>query len=106
MPGKRRITCITPSELEPISPVASSRYTPQNHSVRLRPGWHKIVGGVILTTAAMVLIVGLTLVVLNEALLNNLIRLPSGGHSELYLMAGVIMAGYGTWWLGLFDRDK
>ena len=36
-----------------------------------------------------------------SGLLSNLTRLPPGGHSELYLMAGVMMAGYGTWWLGV-----
>jgi len=31
-------------------------------------------------------------------------RVVPGGHSELYLLLGVTMAGYGGWWLGIFDR--
>lgn len=29
-----------------------------------------------------------------------------GGHSELYLLLGVAIAGYSTWWFGWFDRES
>jgi len=28
-----------------------------------------------------------------------------GGHSELYLVLALLVAGGGTWFLGLFDRS-
>jgi hypothetical protein len=29
---------------------------------------------------------------------------PAGGHSELYFILGLVVAGASTWLLGLFDR--
>lgn len=86
-------------ERGPATPAASSRYTPPLKSVRWRPGWHKSIG-------ALVLIVGLIVVILNEVMLGNSITLLPGGHSELYLVLGVVIAGYSTWWFGWFDREK
>ena len=83
----------------PARPVASSRYTPPVKSVRLRPGWHKTVGGLIVA-------LGLAVVILNDAMLGNSITLLPGGHSELYLVLGVVIAGYGTRWFGWFDREQ
>ena len=87
------------NESGPVTPTASSRYTPPIKSTRLRPGWHKTVG-------VLILIAGITVVVLNDAMLGNSITLLPGGHSELYLMLGVLIAGYSTWWFGWFDREK
>ena len=86
-------------ESGPVKPVASSRYTPPVKSFRLRPGWHKTVG-------ALIVGVGLAVVILNEVMLLNSMTLLPGGHSELYLVLGVAIAGYGTRWFGWFDREK
>lgn len=83
-----------------IPPIASSRYTPPIKSVRFRPDWHKAVGFVLLA-------IGISVVVLNDiVLLGAPVTLLPGGHSELYLILGVIIAGYSTWWFGWFDREK
>lgn len=46
---------------------------------------------------------GTAVAVLNDVAFFGPEPLP-GGHSELYLVLGVAIAAYGTWWLGLFDR--
>jgi len=81
-------------------PAASSRYTPPLKSVRFRPDWHKWVG-------RLILLAGLAVIVLNDLVLlgGPEVRLP-GGHSELYLLLGVSIAGYSTWWFGWFDRES
>ena len=82
------------------TPAPSSRYTPPVKSVRFRSGWHKVVG-------AVFLVIGLAIVILNDiVLLGASATLLPGGHSEFYLMLGVIIAGYSTWWFGWFDREK
>ena len=83
----------------PAKPVASSRYTPPIKSFRLRPGWHRTVGGLIVA-------LGLVVVILNDAMVGISITLLPGGHSELYLVLGIAIAGYGTRWFGWFDREK
>lgn len=81
------------------SPSPSARYTPRVRSVRLRPDWHKVVG-------AVVLVVGIAVAVINDVmLLGATATLLPGGHSELYLLLGVAVAGYSTWWFGWFDRE-
>lgn len=81
------------------SPSPSARYTPPARSVRLRPQWHKGIG-------AAVLIVGIAVAVLNDVmLLGASATLLPGGHSELYLLLGVGVAAYSTWWFGWFDRE-
>jgi hypothetical protein len=32
------------------------------------------------------------------------VEVMPGGHSELYLPLGLLVAGFGSWWTGLFDR--
>lgn len=86
-------------ERQPVTPAASSRYTPPIKSVRLRPDWHKTVG-------ILILISGITIVILNEIMLLNSVTLLPGGHSELYLVLGVVIAGYATRWFGWFDREQ
>ncbi len=81
-------------------PAPSSRYTPStNQDVVFRPRWHRIVGwfGVA---------VGLLTVALNDVMLmgEDLTLLPFG-HSELYLVVGLLAAGLSTRFLGLFDRQ-
>lgn len=91
--SKRRIT-------DRNVPAASSRYTPPIKSVRFRHGWHKTVG-------AVFLVGGIAVAVLNDAmLLGATSTLLPGGHNELYLILGVIIAGYSTWWFGWFDRES
>ena len=83
----------------PVAPSASSRYTPPIKSAMLRPDWHKTVGMLILSF-------GIAIIVLNEVMLLNSITLLPGGHSELYLVLGVVVAGYATRWFGWFDREQ
>ena len=82
------------------TPAPSSRYTPPLKSVRFRPDWHKVVGFVFL-------VIGIAIAILNDiVLLGASATLLPGGHSELYLMLGVVIGGYSTWWFGWFDREK
>ena len=79
-------------------PPPSARYTPPTPSFRVRPRWHRWAGwfGVA---------VGVVVAAMNDLMLmgEDLTLLP-GGHSELYLLLGVAIAGSATWFLGLFDR--
>lgn len=84
---------------QPSPPRASSRYTPPITIVRIRAGWHKIVGfGLIL--------LGLVVIVLNDVGRSGSAGLLPGGHSELYLILGLAISGYSMWWFGWFDREK
>ena len=78
-------------------PAASSRYTPPSRPVRLRPRWHRLVGwlGVVL---------GVVVATLNDVQLVSNVTLLPFGHSEAWLLAGVMIAAGSTWFLGLFDR--
>lgn len=81
-------------------PEPSARYTPAQPEFRIRPVGHKAVGGVLVGVGAVV------------ALLNDIqwvsarVQILPGGHSELYLMLAIAVAGFGAWWLGLFDRPS
>lgn len=98
MPPKKRYE--RPGDAAAAAPTpASRRYTPPIRSVRVRPGWHKAVG------FALVL-VGLTVIVLNDVMRGGGVRLLPGGHSELYLALGLVIAGYSMWWFGWFDRER
>lgn len=33
-------------------------------------------------------------------------RVLPGGHNELYFLLGIMIAGSGSWWLGVFDRPE
>lgn len=80
------------------NPQASSRYTPPQPAVRLRPRWHRPLGW-------LGVAIGLLVVVLNDGMLmTNHVQLLPGGHSELYLLVGIGLAAASTWFLGLFDR--
>ncbi|MBI5089957.1 MAG: hypothetical protein HZB15_14135 [Actinobacteria bacterium] len=84
----------------PATPPPSSRYTPPIRAIRFRPGWHKLVG-------ALLLVLGAAVAVLNDVmLLGASTTLLPGGHSEFYLILGVAIAGSGTWWFGWFDRER
>lgn len=100
----RRVTPPTPSRRsshapERDAPAASSRYTPKIKSVRFRPGWHKAVG-------LGFLVLGIAIAVLNEVMLGTSTTLLPGGHMEVYLVLGLVIAGYSTWWFGWFDRER
>lgn len=75
----------------------STRYTPPSPKYRFRPGWHKAVGWALV-------VLGAAIAVVNDLAFFEIRVLP-GGHSELYLLLGIAVAGYGSWWLGLFDRN-
>ena len=76
----------------------SGRHTPATPSFRLRPSWHRIIGWV--GVGSGVLVIGLN----DLMLMGDGLRLLPFGHSELYLMLGVIVSGSSSWFLGLFDR--
>ena len=83
-----------------VAPTASSRYTPPVKSVRFRPDWHKAVG-------ALVLVLGVALAVINDVMMFGVTTtLLPGGHQEVYLLLGMAIAGYSTWWFGWFDRER
>ncbi len=82
------------------TPAPSSRYTPPIKSFRFRPGWHKAVG-------TALLLLGISVAVLNDiVLLGGPRTLLPGGHNELYLLLGIVVGGFGTWWFGWFDDEK
>lgn len=62
-----------------------------------RPLWHRLVGWATLT-------LGVTVIVLNDLMRLADVRLLPGGHSELYLLAGLLIAGQSVWWFGWWDR--
>lgn len=79
--------------------VSSARYTPPDRNVVVRPRWHRVAGwaGVV---------AGVLVVVLNDAMLAGIdTDLLPFGHSELYLILGVVIAGLFSRFLGLFDRQ-
>lgn len=63
-----------------------------------RPLWHRLVGW---TT----LILGVIVIVLNDLMRLADVRLLPGGHSEFYLLAGLLIAGQSLWWFGWWDRS-
>jgi hypothetical protein len=89
----------TTGSRERASPNPSSRYTPPLRTKRMRPGWHTALG-------AGLAVLGLLVIVVNDAMLFGSITLLPGGHNELYLMLGVTIAAWSTWWFGWFDRAK
>ena len=65
-------------------------------SRRRRPAWHRPFG-------LGVIAVGVLLIVVNDLTLVGLRTPLPGGHSELYLFAGVAVMAAGAWMTGLFD---
>lgn len=81
-------------------PEESTRYTPASASdVTVRPNWHRVVGW-------LGVAIGILIAILNDGMLivEDVTLLPFG-HSELYLLLGVLVAGWSTKFLGLFDRE-
>ena len=72
------------------------RYTPPDAGPRFRPTWHKVVGSVSV-------VFGVALIALNFAEDEDVGILP-GGHSPLYMLAGLIIGSSALWWFGAFDR--
>ena len=88
-----------PQPAEPVAPApaASSRYTPKIKARGpFRPGWHKVVG-------ALIVFVGLGIFVVNDLAWFDINLIP-GGHNELWAIVGILTAGSSTWWFGWFDR--
>lgn len=81
------------------TPEASTRYSPPAKDYTVRPRWHRIAGWIGVGVGALIAI-------LNDAMLlgEDVVLLPFG-HSELYLLLGVLVAGWSTRLLGLFDRE-
>jgi hypothetical protein len=82
-------------EAEAAPTPTSGRYTPPVKPYRLRPDWHKPLGWVIVAFGVLVAVV-------NDLAVFDIDVIP-GEHSELYLLLAFVIAGGGTWFLGLFD---
>lgn len=65
-------------------------------SRRRRPAWHRPLGLAVVTAAVLMIVV-------NDLALVGLRTPMPGGHSELYLFAGVAVMAVGAWLMGLFD---
>lgn len=63
---------------------------------RRRPPWQRPLGWV-------VAVLGVLVIVVNDLVLVGLETPMPGGHSELYLFAGVAVMAAGGWLTGLFD---
>ncbi len=74
---------------------ASSRHTPPRPPPRFRPGWHRVLGW-------LIVVFGVGVAVVNDLEFVGVGLMP-GGHNELYLILAIAIAGGGTWFLGLFD---
>ena len=81
------------------TPAATARYSPPKQDFVVRPRWHRVAGWVGVA-------LGVLVAVLNDVMLmgDGLVLLPFG-HSELYLMLGLLVAGLSTRFLGLFERN-
>lgn len=97
--GRARQHGSKPPKHRPADPEPSARYSPPKQDYVARPLWHKKAGWIGVG-------LGLLVVVLNDAMLlgDDLLLLPFG-HSELYLLLGLAVAGWSTRFLGLFDRE-
>lgn len=84
---------------EPSRPEPSSRYTPPKAAVRLRPAWHRWFG-------LGVLLAGGLIAVLNDVPLFGGRSVLPFGHSELYLLLALAVAGSATRFFGWFDRPE
>ncbi|WP_454850041.1 hypothetical protein [Promicromonospora soli] len=70
----------------------------RSSGLRFRPGWHRAVGWLLLA-------LGIAIIALNDAMqLTSGVTLLPGGHSELYLLAGIAVASTSMWWFGWMDR--
>lgn len=80
---------------EDAPPRPTGRYTAPVRPIRIRPDWHKPLGWLIVAF-------GVVVAVVNDLAVFEINLMP-GGHSELYLLLALIIAGGGAWFLGLFD---
>ena len=77
---------------------ALARLSANRPGVVIRPSWHRVAGwlGVGL---------GIVIVTLNDAMrLGDDLRLLPYGHTEVYLLLVIAVAGASGWFLGMFDR--
>ena len=75
-----------------VEPTRSA--APPKH--KIRPGWHKPLGWTVVALGVFV-IIGNDVAYVAKSIF-------PGGHSEVYLLLGLIIAGLGSVFLGLFDR--
>lgn len=80
------------------APGDPGRYTPPHRGVPIRPDWHKPLGWLIVAAGAV-------LAVVNDLAFVDVDLVP-GGHSELYLVLALVIAGGGARLLGLFDPPQ
>lgn len=93
---RRAQASASPLPSDETAPTSSTgRYTAPRRPFRIRPDWHKPLGWVIV-------VFGVVVAVVNDLAVFEINLMP-GGHSELYLLLALVIAGGGTWFLGLFD---
>jgi hypothetical protein len=80
---------------KPPTPIRAPR-SGFSYRAGWRPRWHRTVGW-------LLILVGAAIIVVNDIAWVGVEVMP-GGHSELYLLLGLLVAGFGSWWTGLFDR--
>lgn len=90
-----RSSATPPSSDEKTPTPSAGRYTAPRRPFRIRPDWHKPLGW-------FIVVFGVVVAVVNDLAMFDINLMP-GGHSELYLLLALVIAGGGTWFLGLFD---
>ncbi len=89
------------SPLLPAPPAGNSRDTPRRRPAQLtgfRPAWHRWV-------AVALLLLALLIIGVNDAMRFTSIVLLPGGHSELYLLLGLVVGAFSGRFFGIFDRE-
>ena len=98
-PAKRPIGSATAQARAPASTPA--RVTAAKPVKRFRPPSHLVVGIVLLAA-------GVAVAAVNDAMLLGGVPtwLLPGGHNEGYLVLGLGLAAWSTWWFGWYDRAR
>lgn len=91
-PSKKRLTSEERAEIVRTAVERKRKTYPPYRA------WHRPVG-------LGLLVVGILIAVVNDLAYVDIEVMP-GGHNELYLMAGVLMAGAGAYLAGFFSPDS
>lgn len=87
----------TPSRLSKrVAQPVSGRRGRFGYYSGFRPSWHRWVG-------IAIMVAGVAIAVLNDVMFFTDTPILPFGHQELWLATGVVVAGFGSWFLGLFD---
>ncbi|MFP5298791.1 MAG: hypothetical protein ACLGHL_07380 [Actinomycetota bacterium] len=91
-PSKKRLTSEERAEIVRTAVESRRKVYPP-----FKP-WHR-------PTGLAMLVVGILVAVVNDLAYLNIEVMP-GGHNELYLMLGVLVAGAGAYFAGFFSPDS